>query len=154
MAPVAYGALVFVAGTMVISLLSGVIVGSAMWGFKRGLAWGILCVVAYLLVASVVFEVRTSAFTSLNGPPMLMTFLGSYLTGRWIRARNQSVLWVTVAALGGGLVLGALYLFLCKLLFGISLWGPVWVALIADTCLGILAVRMRASTNRHDARAV
>jgi hypothetical protein len=150
-APVAYGALAMIAGIMVISVVAGALVGAVMCGFKRGLVWGILCVVAYLLIAPVAFDAATSAFTSLNGPPTVMTFFGSYVVGRVVRARNKSALWATLAALGGGLLLGALYLFICKLVFGVSFWGYAWVALIADLFLGILAVRMQPSTQRrHD----
>ena len=143
MAPVAFGVLAMIAGMAAISVMVGVFIGVVFWRVKYGLAWGILCIVVYMLVAPGLCDARLTLFARLNAAPMFMTFLCSYLIARFLHARNRSALWATLAALGCGLVVGVMYMFLFRVFLWVSLWYPVLIALVADGCLTMLAIRKR-----------
>lgn len=52
-------------------------------------------------------------------------------------------MWATIGALGCALAVGAAYLRLFTALFMTSLWAPAMIALGADACLVLLAIRNR-----------
>ncbi|HXV14458.1 MAG TPA: hypothetical protein VEC56_09655 [Candidatus Krumholzibacteria bacterium] len=144
MAPVAYGALATVAGTVVISVMVGVIIGTAVVRLNNGLAWGFLAVGIYLLTAPSMMDSPELPFASLNASPLILTFLSSSLAGRFFGIhRKSSAVGATLLALGSGLVIGAAYLLLFRALFLTNRWTPPLVALVADVCLAAAALRVR-----------
>lgn len=143
MAPVAYGALAWIAGMVAISVFAGAVIGTLVWRLKHALLWGILCVIAYLALSPVWFDAAPLKAAALNATPTFMTFLASYLAARALRAHNERAVWSTMVALVCGLVLGALYMLLFRWLLFVSHSGPARIALVADVCLGIVAIRQR-----------
>jgi hypothetical protein len=143
MAPVAYGALTWIAGMVTISVFVGAVIGTLSWRLKYGLAWGIFGVIAYLASSPLWFDAAPLKAAALNAAPMLMTFLAACLMARALHAHNKRAVWATMAALGGGLVLGAVYMLLFSHMLLVNASGPTWIALAADVCLGIVAIRQR-----------
>jgi len=77
---------------------------------------------------------------------VILTFLVSWLIARFLEtgAKWQRI-WATLAALGGGLLVGYVWLFQARL----GLWTPVSTAIVADGCLigyiGYSALKKRSS---------
>lgn len=144
MAPVAFGALAWIAGMVVISVFTGAVIGAAVWRLKSGLIWGAACVAVYLLVAPKLCDAALVPFARLNASPLILTFLSSYLAARRLRARGRkSAVWVTVAGFGCGLAVALLYMILFRALFMTNPWRPVLIAFAADVCLVLLAIRTK-----------
>jgi len=147
-APVAYGVLAQIAGMAVISLFIGAILGAMVWKLKRGLLWGALGVVVYMVVAPPLCDAPPMKFVRLYAAPMILTFLGALLIARRLHARNASVLRAALAGFAGGLVLGLLYMLLFRALLWTDMWAPVWIALVADVGLVAAAVRQQKTWQR------
>jgi hypothetical protein len=141
MAPVAYGALAFVAGTAVISVVVGVLIGALVGRLKHGIVWGSLLVSAYLLVAPPLNDASLLPFISLNAPATILTFLSAYLATRHLRIRRA---WLAaIAGFGCGLVVAAAYMFLFRVLLMVDIWALAWIALAVDMVLVLLVIRLR-----------
>ena len=73
-------------------------------------------------------------------PPLILALLTCWLTARSLEARARlRRIWASLVGLGCALFLG----FLCLLLFRVSFWAPVSVALAADVCLILFIYRSR-----------
>jgi hypothetical protein len=142
MEPIAVAAVVAIAAAMVASLVAGAVIGAVVWRLKYGLALGGLCVGLYLLVAPGRLVAAFLSTAWVSAPPLVMTFLTSYLTARHLSVRTKwRPAWATVAALAGALALGALYMSLSGILFRRGLWDPAWIAIGADLSLALLVIR-------------
>ncbi len=142
MAPLAYGALASIAGMVVISTIVGVLIGAVVWRLKHGLAWGFLCVVAYLLLTPPAFDAPLKA-AMFNAPPLILTFLSAYLTGCRLRMRGKTVVTATMVVIASGLLVGLVFLLLFRALIWIDLLASSWIALVVDVFLATLAIRQR-----------
>ena len=141
MAPVAYGALAFIAGMVVISVVVGVLIGALVGRLKHGILWGSLLVAAYLLVAPPLDDTSPLRFQALNAPATIMTFLSTYLATRHLRIRRA---WLAmIAGFGCGLVVAAAYMALFRVLLMDDVWALSWFALALDVVLVLLVIRFR-----------
>lgn len=141
----AIGTLTEIVGTVVFSVFAGAILGVIVWRLPYGLAIGTACLIAYLLITPLTIPWRWERFAAINALPMVMTFLASFVTARWLGGRMHAV-WASAAALACGVVVSFLYasLFAKMLLDNRS---PVLFALGADVVLLGLAIRPRRSVS-------
>lgn len=146
MEPLAVGAIVSIAGTAALAVIIGALSGAVVWRVRHGLIWGgLLSISAYLFVFAIDGDFSLRGAAVFGGPPLVLTFLISYLAARQLTARaNLRALWATVAALASALAVGTLYLLWFR--FGLlrsSPWEPIWTAAGADVCLLLVAIRDR-----------
>lgn len=142
MEPVGYGILFAIAASAGNSVLLGAVIGAAVWRLRWGLPLGGLGAGVYLVVAARSIHFAFLAFAAIFAPPLVMSLLASYLTGRYLGGhRHVRFAWATLAALGVGLVFAALYLLLLRARFPDDLWTPAWAALGVDVCLALLAIQ-------------
>lgn len=140
---VANGFKILTASVVVTAVTIGALSGAVAWRIKNGLILGGLSAlgVYFLAVAMSLNLLSWFKLVLLFGvPPLIMTFLISYLTALHLKAHGKLCpLWASLAALGGALILGILYGFLFRVGFEV----PIWTALGVDACLILLAVRRR-----------
>ena len=139
---IAAGARVMVATAATAAVIVGAIGGAIVWrGGNRLTLGGLSAVAVYFLAATDFLGFAFLTLAVIFGIPILvLSFLISYLTARHLKSRTSlRLMWATLAAVGSALTVGFLYL----LLFRLSLWAPVWIALGADACLILLAIRSR-----------
>lgn len=140
---IAVGFKVLVASVVVTAVIVGAMSGAVFWRAKNGLVLGSLSAlgVYFLAVAIDLDLLPWGKLTLVFGvPPLIMTFLMSYLTARHLKARSKlRPLWASLAALGGTLIVGFSYGFL----FRIGFEAPIWTALGADAGLILLTIRNR-----------
>jgi hypothetical protein len=137
---IAAGARVMVAMAATVAVIVGAIGGAIVWrGGIRLTLGGLSGMLVYFLAATALLGFSFLTLAVIVGIPILvLSFLISYLTARHLRSRTSlRLMWATPAAVGSALTVGFLYL----LLFRLSLWAPVWIALGADACLILLAIR-------------
>jgi hypothetical protein len=144
MEPVAFGFLATIVGTVVFAVVADALIGAVVWKLRFSFAWGCLGAGIYLVVTPPFVDFAFLAFGRLSAPPLIMTLLTSYLTARYVRVLHHvRAVWATIAALGCASILGAFYLFLFTHLFMTSFWKPILMAVGADACLLVLAIRSR-----------
>jgi len=120
MAPVGTAGYVFVATIAVFAVFLGACAGAAAWAVRSSLRWAGLVAAAGFLAATVLLGSYTlTAAAILGGPPLILTFLTSWLTARYLerRARWRHI-WATLVGLGCAVLLGFLYLRLLGLALG------------------------------------
>ena len=139
---IANGFMIMATITAMAAVIMGAIGGSIVWRVKSGLALGSLSTMGLYLLPAVAFLgfpwVAVVVFFGI--PPLMLTFLTSFLAGHHLDARaNLPPIWATLAALGSALTAGALYL----LLFRFSMQASIWVTLGAVVCLILIAFKNR-----------
>ncbi len=147
MEPLAVAALASIAGAAVLAVIIGAMSGAVAWRVRHGLVWGVLSSIGvYLLLLAIdrgLHSLRGGAV--FGGPPLVLTFLISYLVACHLKTRaNLRSLWASLAALASALVIGYLYLLWFR--FGLlrsSPWEPIWITVGADTYLLFVTIRGR-----------
>ena len=116
MAPVAAAAYVMVAALAVQAVAFGTLGGALAWAIGARLLWaGPLAAGAFLAATVLLGSYRLE--------PAIARFLET--GAKWRR------IWAALAALGGGFLVGFLWLLQSRL----GLWTPVSTAIVADACL-------------------
>ena len=133
MAPLAAAGYVSIAALAVEALIVGGLCGAIIWAVKVSVLWGGLLAAGGYLAAIVFLGAHSPEAAAVFGMPlMILTLLTSWLTARYAEAcARLRRTWATLVGLGSAFLLG----FLCLLLFRLSVWAPVYVALAADVCL-------------------
>ena len=152
MAPVAYGVLADILGTVAISAMIGALIGTVVWRFRYGLVLGCLGVLIWLFVGARWAEFRWLPFSALCAPVTILTLLTAYMSARALTTRARwNPWWASVVALVGGLVVGLLYMLVFRSLI-LDGWEKLArITLAADLGLAFLAVRVPKSVPRHAA---
>jgi hypothetical protein len=147
MAPVAAAAYVMVAALAVQAVAFGALGGALAWAIGARLLWAGPLAAGAFLAATVLLGSYRLEPAALYGIPLLtLTFLVSWLIARFLETGGKwRRIWATPAALGGGFLVGFLWLLQSRL----GLWTPVSTALVADACLiayvGYSALKKRSS---------
>ena len=142
MGPVSAAGFVLFITPVVIGVIVGAVGGVVVWKVRGGLALGgFLTACVYFLVAAFQWDFRWPVVEVIWGAPsMTLTFLICSVSARCLGARTTlRPIPTTLAAFGCSLSIGFLYL----LLFRLSLWVPLLVALGADVYLVLLLMRSR-----------
>ena len=151
MAPVAYGVLAMIAGVMVVAVVVGAAGGVINGRLQGELSVGAVVVTAAYVLLLMALESRSSWRLAVFGLlPLMLSFLVGSVTTRLLQTRAglRPVL-AMLAALGGALLVGFLYLMLIR-----GGWlkltdpGTAWVALAAFSLLIVLSIRKRIRTTR------
>ncbi len=122
-------------GMVLTVLVGGATIGAIVWRMKRGALWGLLAVFLLADFAAPIADVRIDSLMAISGPGGILTLLSALLGGRFARARGKRDLSATAAALLCGLIVGAVYMILFRVLMSATLWTPVWIAVAADVTL-------------------
>jgi hypothetical protein len=136
-----------VAALAVQAVAFGAFGGALAWAIRARLLWaGPLAAGAFLAATVLLGPYRLEPAAVYGIPLVSLTFLLSWLIARFLETGAKwRRIWATLAALGGGLLVGYLWLFQARL----GLWTPVSTALVADAGLlayvGYSALKKRSS---------
>ena len=119
MAPVAAAAYVLIAAFAVSAVLLGAFGGAAAWAVRGSPVWGGLLVTGGLLATALLGSYRLTSAAVIGMPPLILTYLTSWLTARALEQRaGVRHVWATVAGLVCALLAGFVYLRLLGLALG------------------------------------
>ncbi|HSF66567.1 MAG TPA: hypothetical protein VLA67_03955 [Nitrospiraceae bacterium] len=148
MAPVGYGMLAAVAGTIVFAAFVGAIGGVIIGRLKADLTLGVVSTMGVYLLVSMLDHLSPLALLGML--PLILTFLVGSLTTQYLEDHvGLRPLLATSAALGSAFIVG--YLYALPMKFG--LWGladvqTVWIAAAILSFIIIVSIRKRMPTTR------
>lgn len=138
MEPLAIAGYLLLSTAAIEGILVGTLGGAIAWRIRAGLLW-VLPLVAggYLAGAAVLASYSPAAAAVFGLPPLVLTFLITWLTADYLRANaGLRPVWASLAAICCALIAGAAWGFL----FRIDVWVPVACAMAADVCLILFVV--------------
>jgi hypothetical protein len=133
MGPVGTAGYVLVATLAVEAVILGALAGAILWAVGVRLLWAApVAAGAFLVVTVLLGSYRLEPAAVYGIPLVMLTFLTAWLIARYVERRAKwPRIWAMLAALGGAILVGFLWLLQSRL----GLWTPVATALVADVCL-------------------
>jgi hypothetical protein len=138
MEPLAIAGYLLVATAVVDAVIVGAFAGAIGRAVSGSLLWVGLLVAGGYLAGTVLLASYSLAAAAVFGlPPLVLTFLISWLTACCLEARARlRRIWTTLVAICCALTAGLM----CGLLFRLGMWAPVIFAVAADGFLIIFLV--------------
>ena len=119
MAPVGAAGYVLIAAFAVSAVFLGAFGGAAAWAVRGSPVWGGVLVTGGLLALALLGSSRLTSAAVVGMPPLILTFLTSWLTARALERRaGVRHHWATLVGLACALLAGFVYLRLLGLALG------------------------------------